>query len=169
MRHLLLFAIVLLIPAGLTYANPVDPSVIINRGGDPTSFSTNSITDPLVIDLNSQGLAAPQSFQYTGTATLTELFVVLDEVIPGEQFFCQSDIFTGPCGSFIPAAGADGDKDELGLIFTLGTGGTGLMQNDVFSVAVATPEPGTMILLLTGALPLIGFGRRRLSAMLGNR
>ena len=173
LRHLLLFALVLLIPVGLTYANPVDPSVIINRaGGDLKTFSMNSAADPLVIDLNSQGLAPLQDFQYTGTATLTELFVVLDEVIPGETFFCQSDIFTGPCGSFIPVpgAGADGDHDELGFIFTLGPGDTGLMQDDIFSVQVAapTPEPGTIILLLTGALPLFGFGRRRLGAMLGN-
>ena len=165
LRHLLLFALVLLIPAGLTYANPVDPSVIINRaGGDLVKFSMNSMADPLVIDLNNHGLTtSPDFFQYTGTATLTELFVVLDEVIPGETFSCKSNIFTGDCESFIPmpGVGTDGDHDELGFEFTLGPGGIGLMQNDVFSVQVATPEPGTIILLLTGAIPLIDpFARR---------
>jgi hypothetical protein len=156
LRYLLLFALALTIPAGFVHANPVDPSVIINKtSSDATTFSMNSVNDPLVIMLNSQGLASLQSFEYIGTAPLTKLFVELDGTLPLEQFDCVSNIFT-ECGSFSTGVG-----DEVGLIFEDGT----LSQNEMFTVEVATPEPGTMVLLLTGALPLIGFGRRRWSAM----
>lgn len=156
LRYVWLFALVLVIPAGFANATPVDPSVIINRTPlDATTFSVNSVTHPLVIMLNAQGMASLQSFEYTGTNPLTKLFVELDGALPLEQFDCISDIFTG-CGSF-----NTGVSDEVGLIFKDGT----LSHNEMFTVAVATPEPSTIILLLTGGLPLIGLGRRRWNAM----
>lgn len=152
LRCALLFALALLIPAGLASASPVDPSVIINHCifCDASTFATNSVTSPLVIMLNSQGLAPLQTFEYTGTATLKKLYVELVGALPLEQFDCLSDIFTG-CGSF-----NTGVNNEVGLIFEDGT----LSHDEVFTAEVGTPEPGTIVLLLTGGALLIGLARR---------
>lgn len=157
LRYLLLSALVLLVPAGLAHATPVgDPSVVINRVPvDATTFTMNSITDPLVIVLNGQGLSSIETFDYEGTAPLHELFVELEGALPLEQFNCVSDIFTA-CGSF-----NTGEANDIGLIFEDGT----LSKGDTFTVEVAAPEPGTMVLFLIGALALFGFAHRRLSAV----
>jgi hypothetical protein len=151
LRFLLFVALALMIPVGFASATPVDPSVIINGGPhDATTFSMNSVTDPLVIMLNAQGLAPLESFEYTGTKTLTKLYVQLDGALPLEEFDCVSNIFK-ECGGF-----NTGVSDDEGLIFEDGT----LTQDEQFTVEVATPEPATIVLLLTGGLLLIGFGRK---------
>ena len=101
------------------------------------------------------GLFPLELFEYTGSKTLTELFVQLNGVLPDEGYFCKSDIFTGACGGFLP--NQDRYPDSLGLIFKGGT----LTQGTEFTVQVVTPEPGTLILLLSGMLPLLFFGRKR--------
>lgn len=153
LRYLLLIAIAVIIPAQFASASSADPTVIVNRCNDcdAVMFSSNSALDPLVVTLNSQGLFPSETFEYTGTKTLTELFVELVGATTGEQFFCKSDIFTGPCGSFVT-----GLSDADGLIFTGGS----LTHDELFTLEVATPEPGTIVLLLTGGVLLIGLGRR---------
>lgn len=153
LRFALLVAAALIIPAGFANADPVgnDPSVIINHSStDATIFSKNSVTDPLVITLNSQGLAPVESFEYIGTKSLNKLYVQLDGALQLEQFDCVSNIFSG-CGSF-----NTGNNNDVGLIFEDGT----LSHDETFTVAVATPEPGTIALVLTGGALLMGFGRR---------
>lgn len=152
LRYALLVALALVFSAQFAKATPVDPSVIINRSPlDATTFSMNSVTNPLLITLNSQGMAPLESFEYTGATTLTKLYVELDGALPLEQFDCISDIFTG-CGSFSTGAG-----DEVGLVFEDGR----LVPGELFSVQVAAlPEPATIVLLLTGGALLIGFGRK---------
>ena len=145
-------AFALFIPVGFASASPVDPSVIINHCllCDATTFSMNSVNDPLVIMLNSEGLAPTETFEYTGAKTLTRLYVELVGALPLEQFDCVSDIFTG-CGSF-----NTGVTNEVGLIFEDGK----LTQDEFFTAAVGTPETGTIVLLLTGGALLIGLGRK---------
>ena len=142
----------LLLSAGVAFAGPVDPTVIINKK-DPstvTTFSSNSVTDPLVINLV-DGLASLEGFEYTGTKTLTELFIQLDGALTDEQFACVSNIFTG-CGAF-----STGSGDEVGLIFSDGK----ITSGEEFTVAVtATPEPAPIVLVLTGGLLLAGLARR---------
>lgn len=154
LRCALLGALALLIPAGLASASPIDPSVIINHCVvcDATTFTMNSVTDPLVITLNSQGLAPSQTFEYTGTATLTKLYVELVGALAREEFDCQSNIFTGGCGSFSTGVGND-----VGLIFE---GGRLTHDEDFTAIVTPAPEPGTIVLLLTGGALLIGLGRR---------
>jgi hypothetical protein len=150
---LVAFALALLIPVGFASASPVDPSVIINHCivCDATTFSTNSVTHPLVIMLNSQGLAPLETFEYTGTAPLTKLYVELDGALPLEEFDCLSNIFTG-CGSFSTGVG-----NEVGLIFEDGR----ITHDETFTAQVTpNPEPATIVLLLTGGALLIGLGRR---------
>lgn len=152
LRYALLIAFALVFSAQFANATPVDPSVIINRTSlDATTFSTNSVSNPLIITLNSQGFAPLQTFQYTGTTPLTQLFVELDGALPLEQFDCVSNIFTG-CGTFNTGVG-----DEVGLIFKDGT----LFPDDLFSAEVTAPEPATLLLLLTGGAMLLGFARKR--------
>lgn len=139
--------------ASATFASsaPVDPSVIINSTLDPTeSFTTNSATDPLVITLGPDGLAPLISVGYDGTSTLNELFVQLDGALVGEQFFCQSNIFTGQCGTFSTGVG-----DDVGLIFTGGT----LTPGADMTVQVSAPEPRSWLLLMCSMVALLFVGR----------
>lgn len=152
MNKLYVLVIALLLSASAALASPIDPTVVINRAKDPSqSFSKNSEAHPLVVTLQN-GLLPIMSFDYTGEKTLTKLFIQLDGALQGEEFFCQSNIFKGPCGSF-----STGNAADVGLIFTKGK----LLGGQGITMAVVTPEPGTLILLLTGAFPLIGFARRR--------
>lgn len=138
-----------LLLANVAFANS-DPSVIINTTTDPTMIITaNSASDPLVLNLVN-GVSPAISFEYVGptaTSTLTELFVQLDNAQPLEQFFCQSNIFTGSCGSF-----NTGISDDVGLIFT---GGTITSGEDFYA---QVPEPGSWILLLCSLLALMALG-----------
>jgi hypothetical protein len=157
MKTLKLFGVLLaglglLLSAGAAFAGPVDPTVIINKK-DPstvTTFSSNTVTDPLVINLV-DGLASLEGFEYTGKTTLSKLFVQLDGALTDEQFACESTIFTG-CGAF-----STGSGDEVGLIFSDGK----ITSGEEFTVEVtSTPEPAPIVLLLTGGLLLAGLSRR---------
>jgi hypothetical protein len=160
MKALCVLAIGLVLSASAAYATPdgSDPSVIINKTmnsgsgpGDPT-FETNSAENPLVITL-SGGEAGAITFDFEPAEgdpqTLSELFVQLDNALPLEQFFCESDIFTGECGSF-----STGVDNAVGLIFTGGT----LSAGDEFYVQV--PEPRSWILLGLSMLALLMLGMR---------
>ena len=146
----------LVLCANVAYATPAgsDPSVIINKTTDPTEIITaNSATDPLVVDLT-DGVAPIASFEYVGPtalSTLDELFVQLDNALVGEQFFCQSDVFTGPCGSFSTGVG-----DDVGLIFTGGV----ISSGEDLTVQVTTPEPQAWIMLVASMLALLMLGMK---------
>lgn len=145
-------------------ASPVDPTVIIN-GVDPscstsgvTCFATNSISNPIVMGLDSNGLLAPITFVYNGNSTLTELFVAFSDSLPFESFTCASNIFTS-CG-FVSTVGTPLSND-VELFFKGGE----LTSGEGFSVQVSpTPEPSAALLLLTGMLPIMIFGRNRWAA-----
>ncbi|MGH9864266.1 MAG: PEP-CTERM sorting domain-containing protein [Candidatus Acidiferrales bacterium] len=167
LRYALLIALALMFSAGLAKAGPVDPTVIIDDPPTPpncqqvTCFSGNTI----VLDLLN-GFLPKTGFAYTGSSTLTTLFVVLDDVLPGEVFTCSSNIFLGPCkigntqGANDDDQGQeiDDDEDSIEISFTGGS----LKTNDGITAQVSpTPEPGTMVLLLSGVLPLFLIGRKR--------
>ncbi|HKF52854.1 MAG TPA: PEP-CTERM sorting domain-containing protein [Candidatus Acidoferrales bacterium] len=157
LRHLLLVAFALVVPAQFASASPVDPTVIINKilGGDAITFSTNSVTNPLVITLNSQGLLPQEDLDYTGTKTLTNFSIALADSLPFEEFDCQSNVFTG-C-KFVSTVGTPFSNDvEIEFLGPLTPG--------LFSIEVTpTPEPGTIVLLLTGGVLLAGLGLGRRS------
>lgn len=155
----LMIGLGLALAANTAYATPagIDPSVIINKAGDPTCdptttvcFSANSITDPLVITLDSQGLAPLEPFEYTGATTLNTLYVQLNGALPLEVFDCVSDIFTG-CGSF-----NTGISNDDGLIFENGV----LSANEEFTVQVSAPEPQSWILLALSMLGVFMLGMK---------
>lgn len=171
LRHLLLSALILLIPAGLAHATPVgDPSVIINRTTLDESPFTGLFNATLVNG------AANIVFENALNVDITQLTIQFQVPLPTGVNTCSSDIFAN-CGvnavSFNPLTGlltedfvftgGSIDPDELFSFSAMGF--TNANPNVTIS---STPEPGTIVLLLTGALPLIGFGRRRLNAMLGN-
>jgi hypothetical protein len=141
--------VALVLVANVAFADS-DPSVIINKTTDPSMIITaNSPSDPLVLDLVN-GVSPTISFEYVGptaTSTLTELFVQLDNAQPLEEFSCQSDIFTGACGSF-----NTGISNDVGLIFT---GGTITSGEDFYA---QVPEPRSWILLLCSMLALVALG-----------
>lgn len=151
--YALIVACGLLLSANAALGSPAssDPSVIINKacsGCDPTTFSTNSLLDPLTIELVN-GLFPPQMFEYTGTTTLFNFYVLLDDALPGESFTCESDIFTGPC-SVIPPTGNFLGYDLV--IFTSSSGDTGLTAGENITAGVSAPEPSLLLQLLLGLL-----------------
>jgi hypothetical protein len=154
--YALVIGFALVLAASATYATPEgsDPSVIINKTTDPTEIITaNSVEDPLIINLT-DGLFPVTSFQYDGPtalSTLTELYVQLDGALPSEQFFCQSNIFTGPCGSFSTGVG-----DDVGLIFTGGV----ITSGEDLTVEVSAPEPQSWILLTLSMFALLMLGMK---------
>lgn len=155
LRYLLFVAFALLALSQFASASPVDPTIIVNKltGGDALTFSSNSISSPLVIALSSQGLLPTEDLDYTGPAQ-QNLFIALAGSLPFEAFDCgPSNVFTG-C-KFISTVGTNFSNDvEIELLGPLTPG--------FFSIEVtATPEPGTIVLLLTGGVLLIGLGRRR--------
>lgn len=150
--HGLIVGLGIVLAASATFASPapVDPSVIINKTGpgDLVTFSSNSVTDPLVIDLVN-GLAPLQTFEYTGSGTLTVLYVALDNALPEEVFTCQSNIFTGCEGAF------NAGQNNVGLIFGPGS----LTSAEYFTAEVSAPEPRSWMLLLCSMLGLLFVGR----------
>lgn len=147
----------LLLSANAALGSPVstDPSVIVNRCKtcDATTFSKNSLLDPLKIDLV-DGLFPPDVFEYTGTATLSDFYVLIEGALPGETFSCSSDIFTGPCYN-LPAKGNIDGYDLV--IFTSGPGGGGLTRDEDISASVSAPEPSLMLQLLLSLLFLAAY------------
>lgn len=170
-----------LIPVGFAKADstPIDPTVVINST-DPTCttsgvtcfFSMNGVA-AIELDLVN-GLLPPTEFEYGGDLidpvnTLSKLFVVLDGIAPGLSYTCSSNIFSN-CSqvtlSLVPSwdCGSDwGSELNNFLVFEF-TGGS-LSSGGGIEASVTTPEPGTMLLLLTGVVPLFLFGRRRLSSV----
>lgn len=157
LRYLLLFALALIVPIGHANASPVDPSVIITKckttsGCDAITFSMNSVTDPLVITLNSQGLLPTEVLDYTGP-TKTDLYIALADSLPYEDFDCPiTNAFRG-CDTVSTVGTPFSDDVELKLL--------GPLLPGLYTIEVtATPEPSAMLLLLTGGALLIGLGRR---------
>lgn len=161
LRHLLLIAVALIIPAGFASATPVDPSVIINGSPkDATPFTG-------MFDVTLVGGAANVTFQNALDVDITQLTVQFKVPFPTGVNTCSSDIFSS-CGvSFISVMGKFVTED-----FVFGGGGS-ISPGEMFSfsadgfiganpnvVVSSTPEPGTIVLLLTGGLLLIGFGRK---------
>ena len=134
--------------------NPMDPTVIINKTDPPMfiSFSKDTKTDPLTINLV-DGILPMTTYKWEGGSPLTTFYVALSDSLPFEPFDCSSNIFK-KC-EFISTVGTPLSNDVEFEFF----GGGSISPQESFTVAVATPEPGTIVLLATGVL-LIGLGRR---------
>jgi hypothetical protein len=163
LHRYVLIALALLICAGFASANPVDdPSVIINRTtSDATPFTG-------LFDITLSGGNANVLFENALSVDITKVIVQFEVPLPTGVNTCSSDIFSS-CGiqsisfnsktdllteDFVFAGGVI-TPDEL---FSFSAGGfTG--ANPIATVST-TPEPGTVVLLLTGALPLLGFARK---------
>lgn len=157
----------LAVAAGAAYASPdADPSVIINKtmnsgsGGSDPVFSTNSSTDPIVVDLTN-GLSGQIQFDFEPTVTdpqsLTSLYVQLNGALPGEVFFCAGDVFTGPCGSFVPVQSLIPEGEQAdGLVFTQGNANEMITAGEEITVEVSAPEPQSWIMLVASLLVLLG-------------
>jgi hypothetical protein len=171
LRYLLLFALALLIPAGFVHANPVDPSVIINK----TSLDATAFTGLFDVTLGADG-GADVTFINALSFDITTLTIQFQVPLPTGVNTCSSDIFS-TCGVEALSFNSQTNLLTEDFVFSGGTitpgelfsfsaaGFTGANPNVV--VSSTTPEPGTIVLLLTGALPLIGLGRRRWNLIRG--
>ncbi|HVB35956.1 MAG TPA: PEP-CTERM sorting domain-containing protein [Candidatus Acidoferrales bacterium] len=163
-------ALALLIPAGFAVASPAslpgDPSVIINKTASDATPFTGSFDVTLVDG------GADIVFQNTLSVDITSLVIQFQVPLPTGTNTCASDIFSA-CGfqnvSF---------NEETGLLTeNFVFGGGDITPGELFSFSAdgffganpnatisSTPEPGTILLLLTGGIPLLGFGRKRWAA-----
>jgi len=151
---------------------PGDPKLIISKPGDPvcpppsgadyTCFSDNSAEDPLFVsDLNT-----PVLFAYDGVGDLDNLFVSFPKGPLGTNFTCQSiDLFiTSPC--MLTSVADHGDIETFGFEF-FGSPNDNLPPCDVngncsgVGVILESPEPNSMLLLVSLGLPAIGFAKKR--------
>ena len=161
LRSLLFIAVALMIPAGFASATPVDPSVIINGSPkDATPFTG-------MFDVTLVGGNANVVFENELDVDITQLTVQFMVPFPTGVNTCSSDIFSS-CGvSFLSVVGKFVTED-----FVFGGGGS-IKPDEFFSLSAmgftganpnvlvtSTPEPTTVVLLLTGGLLLIGFSRR---------
>jgi hypothetical protein len=162
-RCLLFVAAALMIPAGFASATPVDPSVIINRSPlDATPFTG-------MFDVTLSGGGANVVFKNALSVDITQLTVQFMVPLPTGLNTCTSDIFSS-CGvedlsynSVTELLTEDfvfsGGSISRGQMFSFSAMGfTGANPNVVMSSS--TPEPGTIVLLLSGGVLLIGFGRK---------
>jgi hypothetical protein len=140
-----------------------DPTIKVQKvdPADPTTFSTNSATDPLFVadDLNDVN-----AYQYTGSGPLDSLFVEIEAPIVPGLYTCESNTFM-TCGELVgPPASGYGPvvSGDIEFEFTDGE----LLPGDVFTVTVA-PEPSSILLLVLGLgslLMCMGLRRKFLNA-----
>jgi len=129
-------------------ADGSDPSVVIHKTACCSlEFTENTQADPLVIG----PVAGTTDFLYTGTITLTDLFVEVSPTIAGQ-------IYNGLSSSQYTFLGSVGPSIEGGVEFEFAG-----ITNPGDDVGVTlTPEPGANVLFLTGLIFLAaGFGIRR--------
>jgi hypothetical protein len=155
----------LLVPAGFATADPVgDPSVIINRlASDATPF-----TGSFNVTLDDDG-GADVVFENALSVDITGLILQFEVPLPTGINTCSSNVFAN-CGVRNVAFNSTTDLLTEDFVFTGGSIG----PDEDFSFAAAgftgaspevkislpTPEPGTIVLLLTGGLLMIGSSRK---------
>jgi hypothetical protein len=171
MKFWRVLAVVAVIAMGASVAKAdEDPTFKINKGGDAVPVS----------DLSDFSVSIPDqqfsfSFQYTGEATISELELLFVPV-PGQSISIQSDIFasvsetvengdllfiltgSGPCmanGVNIPPADCVGFIGT-GDIFTLS--GPGFAPGTPTQTLTFVPEPGAILLSITGLVMMLGVG-----------
>ncbi|MGB6719016.1 MAG: PEP-CTERM sorting domain-containing protein, partial [Candidatus Acidiferrales bacterium] len=155
--------VALMIPAGFASATPVDPSVIINGSPhDATPFTG-------MFDVTLVGGAADVTFENVLSVAITQITVQFQVPLPTGLNTCSSDIFS-TCGV------QDVSYNSVTKLLTedfVFMGGGSIAPGEDFSFAAmgftganpnvlvsSTPEPATIVLLLTGGALLIGFGRK---------
>lgn len=162
LRYALLIAFALIFSTQFAKAAPVDPSVIINRSLlDATPF-----TGSFMVTLSNGG--ATVLFENALNVDITQLIVQFEVPIPTGLNTCSSDIFS-VCGVQILSFNSQTNLLTEDFIFSGGS----ISPDEEFSFAAAgftganpnvgvssTPEPATIVLLLTGGAMLIGFGRK---------
>ena len=161
--RLLFVAVALMIPAGFASATPIDPSVIINRSPlDATPFTG-------MFDVTLSNGSANVVFENALNVAITQITVQFQVPLPTGLNTCSSDIFSG-CGVEDLSFNSVTKLLTEDFVFTGGSiapdqdfsfsamGFTGANPNVV--VSSSTPEPGTIVLLLTGGALLIGFSRK---------
>jgi hypothetical protein len=146
---------------------PNDPTVTIHRCNAPCdlgSFSSTSQSDPLVVT----DADTTSNFVYTGTNPIGIMYV---EIVPQEgesdAFFESEDFSCVPglaasCFSSSPAGPLPAVEFKFEGPVVDGVIQSFLNPGDIVGVVVA-PEPGTMLLLLSGLVSLFAFGLRRRS------
>jgi hypothetical protein len=168
LKMLCLVAVVGLMSAAAVKADsaPGDPKFLLSKPGDPVCpppsgagyvcFPDNSAADPLfVADLNT-----PFEFVYDGTGTLEDLFVSFLKGPLGTNYTCASvGIFTSAPCELTSVADHDG-QETLGFEF-FGSITDNLTPGQGVVGTLESPEPGSMLLLLSMGLPAIGFARKR--------
>jgi hypothetical protein len=138
-----------------------DPTVIVNRKGDPlcnadgstpagvdyVCFTTNSQDDPLIIPTG-------ESVNYVlASGSLDTLFVEVLPTAPNTIYGCASDIFA-TCGQ-VGAA----DKGGAEIVYL-----NGVLDANT-EITASAPEPAGLVLLMGGLIPLVAF-RKRIAANL---
>jgi hypothetical protein len=190
MKYRIMFlAVAALMIAGMSAvtAKADDPSIALNKFTDPPAcdptvdicFDGNALDVPIPMG----GGPFTDNFDYTGTTTITSIDLDFKGFTEVQTGFCSitppsfsptSNIFatitttiTTVCNPQTGIATAD-----VSLLFSDGN----LTPNTLFdiaspdgfkadeqpaSVSVAAPEPGSMILMGMGLIPVLGFGRKR--------
>jgi hypothetical protein len=170
LKILCLVAVVGLMSAAAVKADsaPGDPKFLLSKPGDPVCpppggadymcFAVNSPTDPLfVADLNT-----PFEFVWDGSTVLSTIWTSFNAGPAGTVYTCESvDIFTANATCMQYSTGV---PNILGIVFS-GTGGlpacTGGTDCSGITAVLESPEPNSMLLLVSMGLPAIGFARKR--------
>jgi hypothetical protein len=156
LRYLLLFALVLIIPAGYANAGPIDPSVIINKckSCDAISFTMDTKSMPLIVTLiNGQLPFTP--YQWEGQSPLTTFYIALADPQQGELLTCSSNIFK-MCGTIVNIPGTPLGNDVEYEFYDLYSTNSPIVTGETFSAQVTSPEPSTGSMLFIDGMVLIG-------------